>query len=163
MLTYLKKILAKGNNRASAVGEFTIKAMRDGKVVRTQVVPNQVLNTTDRGIQLLIQHMAGVTTNPIDIDTLSIGTSSAARTPTMTDLVTPVTTNIPFADRAAVGNEWQGDFLILDAELPDDTYYEVGVFMHGKMYASALIGGGFSKATGEDLLISYAATLTPAV
>lgn len=162
MLTHLRKIFVKDKNGAGAVGEFTIKAMRNGEVVRTQVIKNQVLNTTDRGVQLLIQQMAGVTTNPIDIDTLSIGTDNSARTTTMTDLVAPVTTDIPFADRAAVGNEWQGDFLILDAELPDDTYYEVGVFMHGKMYASALISGGFSKVTGEDLLISYKATLTPA-
>lgn len=162
MLHTLKKIFSKGNNRVGAVGEFTIKAMRNGEVVRTMVIKNQVLNTTDRGVQLLIQQMAGVTTNPIDIDTLSIGTDNSARTTTMTNLVAPVTTNIPFADRAAVGNEWQGDFLVLDSELPDDTYYEVGVFMHGKMYASALISGGFSKVTGEDLLISYKATLTPA-
>ena len=147
---------------AVAKGQFTFKSMRNGVVVREQVIPNQVLNTTDRGVQLLIQHMAGVTTNPIDIDTLSIGTGNTARTPTMTDLVTPVTTDIPFADRAAVGNEFEADFFILDSELPDDTYYEVGVFMHGKMYASALISGGFSKVTGEDLLISYKAALTPA-
>lgn len=162
MLNTLKKIFIKDTNRAGAVGEFTIKAMRNGVVTRTMVIPNQVLNTTDRGVQLLIQQMAGITTNPIAITTLSIGTSNTARTPTMTNLVAPVTTNIPFANRTAIGNEWTGDFLILDAELPNGTYREVGVFMTGKMYASALISGGFTKVTGEDLLVSYKATLTPA-
>lgn len=120
------------------------------------------MNGTDTGVQLLIKAMAGLTANPVDIDTLSIGTSNTARTTALTDLVAPVTTDIPYAERTAVGNEFNADFFILDAELPDDTYYEVGVFMHGKLYASALISGGFSKVTGEDLLVSYTATLTPA-
>ena len=147
---------------AGAAGMFKIAAFKGGVLQReTPWQKNKVMNNTDRGVQLLIQHMAGITTNPIDIDTLSIGTGSSPRTTAMTDLEVPVTTGIPYADRGAISNEWAGDFFILDAELPDDTYNEIGIFMHELMYATALIDGGFSKVTGEDLLISYKATLTP--
>ena len=147
---------------AGAQGMFKIAAFKGGVLQReTPWQKNKVMNNTDHGVQLLIQQMAGITTNPIDIDTLSIGTGSSARTTSMTDLETPVTTAIPYAERTASGNEWAGNFFILDAELPDDTYNEIGIFMHGLMYATALISGGFSKVAGEDLLISYKATITP--
>lgn len=154
-------LFAKRDN-AGASGQFRIQALRNGKVVRdTGFMKNQVVNNTDHGVQLLIAQMAGDTTNPIDIDSLSIGTGQSARTTAMTDLETPVTTDIPYSTRQASGNEWQGDFFILDAELPDDTYYELGIYMHGQLYATALIDGGFSKVSGEDLLVTYKTAITP--
>lgn len=161
MVTTLNPAVAKELG-AKVAGKFRVQALRNGKVVRdTGFLKNQVVNTTDRGVQLLIAQMAGDTTNPIAIDTLSIGTGSSARTTSMTDLETPVTTDIPFTKREASGNEWAGDFFILDAELPDGTYNELGIFMSGLLYATALIDGGFSKVTGEDLLITYKTTITP--
>lgn len=160
MVTTIDKQVAK--DLAGARGQFRIQALRNGKVVRdTGFMKNQVVNTTERGVQLLIAQMAGITTNPIAIDTLSIGTGSSPRTTSMVDLETPVTTDIPFATRNASGNEWVGDFFVLDSELPDDTYNELGIFMSGKLYATALISGGFSKVAGEDLLVTYKTSLTP--
>lgn len=146
-----------------ASGRFKITALKNGKAVRTTGwVKNQVVNTTNAGVQLLIQHMAGETANPIGINYLGIGTSEDARTPTMTDLVEPVLKEVIYADRRADGNEWQGDFYVLDSELPNDTYYEVGIYMGANLYATALIPDGFTKSDAEDLLISYSTTLTPA-
>lgn len=154
--------LSTAQEKAGVVGMFMISAMRNGKVVRTTGwQKNRVVNNTDVGVQLLIQQMAGITTNPIAIDTIRIGTGSTPRTVLMTDLVAPVTAHIPFTDRVAVGNEWAGDFFILDSEIADGTYHEVGVYMSLKLYATALISGGFTKVTGEDLLVSYKTTITP--
>lgn len=154
--------LNQSNEDSTAVGFFRIQTIKNGKVVRdTGLIKNKVMNSIDHGVQLLISQMAGDTSNPIDIDTLSVGTGQSARTVTMTDLETPVATNIPYSKREAIGSEWAGDFFILDAELPNNTYYELGIFMHGQLYATALIDGGFSKVSGEDLLVTYKTSLTP--
>jgi len=150
------------NSFAGAAGKLRVQAMRNGEVVRdTGWQKNKVVNAADVGVQLLVKQMAGETALPIAIDTLSIGTGTAARTTSMTDLQTPVTTGIPFTKREAVGNEWAGDFFILDSELPDGTYNELGIFMSSRLYATVLIDGGFSKVSGEDLLVTYKTTLTP--
>lgn len=141
---------------------FTVTDSKTGKVKRqSKWFKNLVMNGTDTGVQLITQNLVLDTPPQLRIDSASIGTGTATPSAGDTDLATPVTTGIIIRTKAQLGNVAQLDFFITDAELPDGIYNEFGIFANGNLFARSLITPAFTKASNEDVTITYEITVTP--
>lgn len=142
----------------SVQGRYKIKVhdSRTGEFKReTGWIKNLVMNNGNNGIRLLVQHLLNNKTNQIEIDSASIGTSNQAPSASDTDLIAPVTTGVAVAKSANLGATAQFDFFITDAQLPDGTYREFGIFCGPNIFARSLIDPEFTKVSNEDVTITY--------
>jgi len=144
-------------------GEYTLKVFKAGtkELLRETHHTNLVVSTTNAGLDLITQHLAGLTTYPLNIDKAAIGTGTTAPTATDTGLETAVLTGIDRADvvnRDATSIEM--DFFITDAELANGSYSEFGIFCGAQLFARSIIDPAFTKASGEDTLINYQITFS---
>lgn len=141
------------------MGEVKIQTFKAGtnELLReTSWMKNIVLASTDRGVYLFLDRLAGITTYTGIISHADIGTDDTAATSADTALGAGVT-------RAQVGtsnrttNQASFRFFFPDALLPDDDYNELMMFTDG----TATLGTGqpfnrivfdapLEKAAGED-------------
>lgn len=146
-ITVLKEPPAKG------FGTFQILSLENGEVVwESPVMKNRIL---DAGWNLLIKHHDATLITPIEITSLEIGTGSAAVLGSNTALAAMVTNNIPPAKITPSTKSIQFEFFIVDAELPDGTYREIGLRSNATLYTRALFTNPYVKAAGRDTIIRY--------
>lgn len=102
-----------------------------------------------------------ITTYPIAIDTASIGLDNTAASASQTDLLDPITEDIPVAFGEMTGtSELTLSFFIPDADLPNDTYEEFGLFATGRLIARSVISPAYVKGSSEDTSIDYTIEVT---
>lgn len=142
-------------------GSLTIKRFRDGKLVwQSEPLKNKVVTSTGYGRNLLLRWMAGDFTYPIVLDSASLGDDNTAAADADTDLGNPLVTDLPLANTAVSNNVLTVDCFAADANLPDDTYEEFGLFAGGRLVSHVIISPAYTKASGEDTLFSYTLTMT---
>lgn len=142
-------------------GHLVIKAIKDGKVIRsTGRLPNLVVTSDGFGRNLIARQLAGDATYPLEIDSASLGDDNTAAAAGQTDLLNALVEDIPITDATAVNNVLNVDVFIADGNLPDDTYEEFGLFCNGRLFARVVISPAYTKASGEDTLFSYELTLS---
>lgn len=142
-------------------GLLTITRMRGGRVVeKVGPFPNKVVCTDGYGRNLLARQLAGVTLYPVEIDSAALGDTNTAASDAQTDLLTPLVTGIPITDKTAVLGVVTVDVFVADANLPDDTYREFGLFCDGRLFARVVISPDYTKGAGEDTLFTYELTLS---
>jgi len=151
----------RSNNRTRVAGELTIRKLVEGREVwRSEPLPNKVVTSAGFGRNLIARMLAGDSSLGLEIDTASLGDDNTAAADTQTDLLSPLVEDIPITNAAAVDNVVTVDVFIADANLPNDTYEEFGLFIGGRLFARVVISPSYTKATGEDTLFSYTLTLT---
>jgi len=124
-------------------------------------VDNLVVLNANSGMNLLLKHLAGDTTYPLEITQAKIGTSDQAPADADTDLITTFLDGILVAviDETAV-DTLLISFFIADAELTEQDYKEFGIFCGNRLFARSLISPVYSKSVGEDTRIDYEITVT---
>lgn len=142
-------------------GYLTITTFRDGEPVRV-VGPfrNKVVMGSGYGRNIIARQLAGDTAYPIAIDSASVGDDDTAAADSDTDLGNPLVEEIPITNSTAVDDVVTVDVFVADANLPDDTYEEFGLFCDGRLFARIVISPAYTKASGEDTLFTYELTLT---
>lgn len=133
-------------------------------ILETPYYKNLVVDGTDTGFNLILDRLYGTNTYTLNITHLDIGTVNTA--PTISD----VTLGSAVA-RASIATKSQSidsvtfNFFFADADLPNGSYEEVGLFVDGsatistgKMFTHALFGSTYTKATGENTTIEYILT-----
>lgn len=150
-----RKIKDKSN--AGLKGIYTLTKFKAGtrEVLSQQTVENLIVANANHGVDLITQHLVGITTYPLDITKASIGSGTATPTTADTDLETPVVEDIVRTNGVATPTSVTLDFFIPDALLPDGTYGEFGLFCGDQLFARSLIDPAFTKASGEDTSINY--------
>jgi hypothetical protein len=149
------------NDYGRVAGRLSITTLKDGQVVRTiDDIPNRVVMSSGYGRNLIARQLAGDTTYPLIIDNASLGDDNTAAADAQTDLVSPLVEDIPITDSSAVDDVVHVDVFVADANLPDDTYEEFGLFCGDQMFARVVISPAYTKAAGEDTLFSYELTLS---
>jgi hypothetical protein len=149
-----RRINNKDQNRIG--GFLTITTLRDGVPVRTtEAMPNKVVMSSGYGRNLLVRQLAGDATYSLEIDSASVGDDNTAAADAQTDLLNPLVEDIPITNKAAVDDDLTVDVFVADANLPDDTYEEFGLFCDGRLFARVVISPAYTKATGEDTLFTY--------
>ena len=128
---------------------------------------NLVMDSPNYGLDIIIQRLAGINTYSLNLLWIELGTGTTAPTVNDTGLTTP-------SIRAAVS--LQEDYgatdaivqaYIIDANLPNATYGEVGSFVDGtssigsgQLFNHALISPTYTKVSGEDTTIEVDINLT---
>jgi hypothetical protein len=142
-------------------GSLRIKVLRNGAVVR-ELGPfkNKVVSSDGYGRNLIARAMAGDGTYPIAIDSASIGTGNTAPADGDTDLETASVSAIPITNAGVSNNVLTIDVFVPDADLPDGTYEEFGLFAALRLVSHVLISPSYTKAAGEDTLFTYTLTFT---
>jgi hypothetical protein len=140
---------------------FTVTDSVTGEVKRKSIWhKNLVMNGTNTGVQLIAQNFIADAPASMKIDSASIGTGTTAPSAGDDDLESPVTTGIVIRTKAQIANVVQADFFITDAELPDGSYSEFGIFAGANIVARSLITPTFTKASNEDVTITYEITIS---
>lgn len=121
---------------------------------------NLVVYSNDHGLGLIAQHLIGLTTFPLEITQLKIGTGTAAPNAANTDLQTPVASGIPRAIQSITPTTVTIEFYVSSAELANGTYNELGIFCGNQLFARSIISPAYTKATNEDTGIEYVLTLS---
>lgn len=127
---------------------------------------NLIMNSTGRGIQMLMERLSGSTTYTGIINYGGIGSSATA--PAITD--TQLTAEVARATTATAtlsGNILTCKFFFADANLANGTYREFGMFVDGtasansgRLFNHSLFGTAHTKATGEDTTVQVDVTFS---
>jgi hypothetical protein len=150
----------KGSSLVKLVGFLTIKTYRDGELVRQSPrMRNKVVTSEGYGRNLILRWLAGDATLPIVIDSAAVGDDDTAAADADTGLGNALVSDIPITNMSVTDNVLNVDVFVSDANLPDDTYEEFGLFMNGRMLTRVIISPAYTKASGEDTLFSYELTL----
>ncbi|MGX7894413.1 hypothetical protein [Tsuneonella sp. HG222] len=131
---------------------ISVDAKTGLEVWRSPKMHNLIL---DAGLALIAQHHAGVTTNALAITSLEIGSGSTAVSGSQTALVTPVLTGVTPTETAPSGASIELEFFIVDGDLTNGTYREVGLRAGATLYTRALFTTPYVKASGRNTIIRY--------
>lgn len=143
------------NNQTNISGHFEIISLENGREVwRSPAMHNLIL---DAGLTLIAQQHAGVA-NSLKITSLEIGGGSTAVTAGDTALDTLVLADVPPAKATPATGSTVLEFFIVDAELADGTYREVGLRAGATLYTRALFSTPYVKVAGRDTIIRYTLT-----
>jgi len=104
--------------------------------------------------------MTGETTYPIVFDSIALGDDNTAAADGNTALGNELVADIPITNMSVSNNVATVDVFVADANLPDDTYEEFGIFADGRLIARVIISPAYTKAAGEDTLFTYTLTMT---
>lgn len=138
---------------AKAHGHFQILSLETGKVVwQSPVMKNRILNA---GLANIIQHHSGATTVPLEITSLELGDGVTAVTGADTALDSLVLAAIPPAKVTPSTTSMVLEFFIVDAELPDGTYTELGMRTGTILHTRSLFTTPYVKVAGRDTIIRY--------
>ncbi|MCD1627043.1 hypothetical protein K7H22_13660 [Seohaeicola saemankumensis] len=136
-----------------AGGHFEIISLEKGKEVwRSPVITNRILNA---GLAQIIQHHIGNAANALEITSLEIGDGATAVTAGDTALANLVLADIPVARNTPSALSVVLEFFIVDAELADGTYRELGLRAGATLYTRALFTTPYTKVAGRDTIIRY--------
>lgn len=141
------------DNGAVGFGYFEILSLVDGKVIwRSPITDNLML---EAGLANIIQHHAGITTNPLEITSLEIGDGNAAVVGGDTALDNMIVDAIPPASVTVSGTSMVIEFFVVDAELANGTYRELGLREGTILKTRALFTSPYVKVAGRDTIIRY--------
>jgi hypothetical protein len=142
-------------------GRYKITTMQQGKVVgETEWIHNMVMRGVSNGTGIIARQLISDTTYPIGITSAAIGTSATAPAITDTALVAPVLSGIVIRTKTATSTKVTLSFFITDAELANGTYREFGLFCGARLFARSLISPVYTKASGQDAIITYEIDIT---
>lgn len=151
MLDSLLKITVK--DRALGAGSFQIISLENGKVVwESPVMHNLIL---DGFWSLLIAHMNGDDSNPLEVTSLELGSGNTPVTPADTELDTMTVDAIPPSRITPSAKATLYEFYVVDAEMPNGTYRELGLRCGSILATRALFTTPYVKAAGRDTIIRY--------
>jgi len=130
-------------------------------ILTTPFYDNLVMRGTDTGIDLILDRLNGTNTYTLNINYCDIGTDNTA--PTIADTTLgSASARTAKATGSISGNELVLRFFFADGDLPDDDYYETGLFIDGtasvdtgQIFDRLLFGSVYTKATGEDTTLEF--------
>lgn len=149
------------NEGLRVAGVLTIKTYRQGELVRELgPIPNRVVSSDGYGRNLLIRQLGGDTTYPLEIDSAALGDGNTAAADGDTGLGNSLVSGISITDKTITNNQLQVDVFVADGTLANDTYEEFGLFCGGRLFSRIIISPAYTKASGEDTLLTYTLTLS---
>lgn len=133
-------------------GYFEILSLEKSKLVWcSPLMSNRILNA---GLALITQQHGGAA-NSLEITSLELGDGNTAVAGGDTALDNLVLADVPPAKITPSGSSIVIEFFIVDAELPDGTYRELGLRAGSTLYTRALFTTPYVKVAGRDTIIRY--------
>lgn len=142
-------------------GRYKIITSKDGKKIKeTDWIKNLIVINSNHGTDLIIQRLAGLTTYDLGIDEIQFGTGDTAPTNADTSLETMTVEDVLVASYTKTTSKVTFNFFIANADMPNDTYKELGLFCGGQMFSRSLITPTYTKSAGEDTTVEYEIEIT---
>jgi hypothetical protein len=159
------------NNSFGLKGEFKVitTCSKTGKVLRdTGWQPNQIVANSARGVYILLDLLAGITTYTGAITHMALGDSATAASSSDTALGNELErVAVLGASTVRSANQVTYKAFFPDVTTANDTYTEVGTFIDGtatlgsgRLWSRIIFGTPLVKAAGEDNTIVYRVTAT---
>jgi hypothetical protein len=143
-------------NLKGAFRVITTDSITGEVIATTPYYHNLVMDGTDTGFNLILKRLIADNTYSLNITHLDIGDDNTA--PALSD--TTLGNAIARAEKSTAtisGSSATFRFFFADAELPDDTYEEVGMFIDGtssvdtgQLFNRALFGSPYTKGTNQN-------------
>ena len=157
------------SNKAKGMVRIIKTDSKTGKVkLDTGWMPNLVMSGTNTGIALILKQLGALflaPANTCQINYFGIGTSATAPATSDTQLGAE-TARQPLSLATLSTNVLTLQSFFADASLSNGTYYEAGMFVDGtasansgQIFAHALFGTPYVKASGEDTTLQWSYTL----
>jgi hypothetical protein len=122
---------------------------------------NLISNADTHGHNLIIRHLYGDVTYPLEITRARFGTVNTAPTSADTDIASPLAYDIEIASRSITSaTEVQILFFAPTVYIPDDTYYTFGVYAGNKIFGMHLLDTPLEKVGATDITIEYSYQVT---
>jgi hypothetical protein len=146
----------------AVAGFLTIRKYREGRLIfESAPMPNKVVTGAGGyGRNIIARQLSGDPTYPIAIDSARVGDDDTAPADGNTDLGNVLVSGIPITNMTVTNNVLSVDVFVADANLPDDTYEEFGLYCDGRLFARIIIDPAYTKESGEDTLFTYTLTLS---
>lgn len=157
------------HNNFSLKGEYKVitTCSKTGAVKRdTGWQPNQIVGNSQRGIYILLDLLADITTYSGSLSHMGLGDVATAASAADTDLGNELV-RVAFAGAATVRSGLQATFKAFfpDVTTPNDTYTEIGAYIDGtatigtgRLWSRIVLAAPLVKASGEDNTIVYRVT-----
>lgn len=151
----------KQQEKSKFVGKYRFKKFDSVTGKQTWEGPwieNLVVASTNHGLGIIMQHLIGETTYPLEITQGKIGTGTTAPTSGDTDLETVTLAGILRATQDITATSCTIEFYISNTDLANGTYNEFGLFCGTQLFSRSIISPAFTKSTNEDTGIEYLIT-----
>lgn len=165
ILKAVKVALGEG---AGVRGRFSIVGTdsRTGELRNVVHANNIVLSSADRGLDLILDRLAGTNTYSLNLSHCDIGTSATAPTEADTGLIAGVA-RAAKVDATITGKQVVLRFFWADADLANGTYHEIAAYIdgnatlgNGRPFNRAIFGSGYTKGSNTDTTVELTITLS---
>lgn len=159
-----KKLTTKKESTGNIHGKYRITKLdsKTGEIIEQRdYQDNLIMDGTNTGFNLILKALFGDDTYGLEIKYLDIGTGNTTPTLADTALETAVT-RVTYSTRVITSSDITYRFFIANANLPNGSYEEVGLFIGGttsvdtgQIFARSLLDSTYTKVSGEDTIIEY--------
>jgi hypothetical protein len=117
---------------------------------------NLITNANLHGHNLIIRHLFGDITYPLELTRARFGTTNTAPTDTDTNIADPLDYDIEIALREYIGTTGIRIFFFApNVFIPDDTYYTFATYAGTQTFGMHLLDTPFTKSGAVDTTIEY--------
>lgn len=164
----LKVVRKVGGEGVGVRGHFSVFGTdsRTGELRAAVSAGNIVLSSADRGLDLILDRLAGTNTYSLNVTHCDIGTGSTGPTEADTGLVAAVA-RAAKVDATVSGKQVIIRFFWADADLANGTYREIMAFIDGtatlgtgRPLNRALFGSAYVKGSNTDTTVELTLTLS---
>ena len=146
-------------NNSKLKGKFRISTYETGTqnlIWQSDWQENVISNADTCGHNIIIRHLYGDVTYPLEITRARFGTVNTTPLSSHTDIASPLAYDIEIASRSIVSaTEVSILFFAPSVYIPDDTYYTFACYSGTKVFGMHLLDTPFEKAGSVDTTIEY--------
>ncbi len=148
---------------------ITIRQYKAGtkELIQEIVQKNLLMQSTGRGLDVIVQRLLSINTYSLNITKGAIGTGSTPPTVNDTQLVAETVRVSPSTTQDIGYNEAVLQFFFPDANLANGTYNEFGTFIDGaagantgQLFNRAIFASPYVKTAGTDTTVEVDITFT---
>jgi hypothetical protein len=153
-------------NNSKLKGKFrisTYEAGTDNLIWQSDWQENVISNADTNGHNIIIRHLYGDVTYPLEITRARFGTANTTPLASHTDIASPLAYDIEIASRSIVSaTEVNILFFAPSVYIPDNTYYTFACYAGTKVFGMHLLDTPFVKSGAVDTTIEYSYSINNA-
>lgn len=153
----MKTIRIKNNSKITGKFRFIFSDPITKEVTHTtEWQENLISKASNCGHNIIIQHLYGDVTYPLEITRARFGTTNVTPLETHSDIDTPLAYDIQIASREYISvTEVKFYFFAPNVYIPDDTYYTFACYASNKVFGMHLLDTPLVKSGATDITIEY--------
>ncbi len=149
--------MIKIKDKKTIKGRYKITKIENEKIIEeTDWINNLIVCSDGYGLNLIIKNLLGVDGYNLKITQARMGTDGTAPSDNDNDLKSPAGNYVEIAiGEEVIPSKISLSFFFTDADLPDGTYKELGLFCGNRLFARSVISPSYNKSINQDTRIDY--------